>query len=156
MNHHNTDDLEAWLAYLEQVPYQHQRAVNFLSYLYHNPKIVSSYPEIIGLALTLINQSSHEVTDEPPIYAYQSAALMSHFILPSLPEWKGIPAGELNRVAWLIMQYYPRLSESDKSDVQRWAVQQLEQQAQKHSQWAADTTTIIQHLAHHNIGSKLP
>lgn len=139
-------ELELWLGQLEKVPYKHQRAVQFLSYLYYNPQVVVKYSQIIGIAITVINQSSHIITDEPAIYAYQSAALIAHFTQPPLPQWQGIPTGECDRVAWIILQYYPSLSTEDKVLVHRWAVLQLKIYTLQH--WAPDTSSILQYLAY--------
>lgn len=155
MSNNTYHELELWLGQLEQVPYRHSRAVQFLSYLYYNPQVVVKYSQIIGIAITVINQSSHIITDEPAIYAYQSAALIAHFTQPPLPQWQGIPTGECDRVAWIILQYYPSLSTEDKSLVQQWATLQLQLlQLQAHipPQWMSDTSTILQYLAHCVIG----
>lgn len=148
MTHNSFQELELWLGHLEQVPYRHHRALQFLSYLYDHPDVIASYSQIIALALETIRLSSQMVTDEPAIYSYQCAALMAYFTQPSLPEWRGIPAGEADRIAWLILQYYPSLDAANKLLVQQWASSQLlQQQLYSQAQWALDTSTIIQYLA---------
>ena len=137
-------ELELLLGHLEQIPYRHRHAVIFLSYLYQHPEVVATYLKVINLALSLIQQCCQNVTDEPAIYAYQTAALMAHFTQAPLPAWTGIPTGEVDSVAWLILQYYPSLSEADKRLTQQWASEHIS----TGRVLAYDTCRILQYLAY--------
>lgn len=137
-------ELLSILGYLERVPYRHYHALLFLSHLYRNPQLSTKYPEVINMSFQLVQEICQTVTDEPAIYTYQIAVLLSHFKDPPLPPWVGIPTGDLGKTVWLILQYYPSLSNIDKYQVKLWAREQLQISSPK----AYDTAIILQYFSH--------
>ena len=143
MGHEMFQELELWLGYLEEVPYRHSRAVLFLSYVYQHPEVMLKYGKIMNLTFDMIRRHGTETTDEPIIYAYQTAALIARLTQLPLPQWTGIPSGDTNSVVWQILQYYPSLLSGDRYIIKEWAARQLT----CHCQWAYDTSIILQYLA---------